>query len=114
MSGPETASGSRIAWPGVARGVVIGMSGAAAVFFVAGVFHALFLHEHPPDEFRHAHEWDILVLSVFSGLAGLFAAIAVSAWRRWAWWKRLLVVVMGPVVGIATLFALAYAKHWNS
>jgi H+/Cl- antiporter ClcA len=91
--------------------MVVVISCALATLCLAIVFRAVVLHVHPANEFRHAHEWDMLVLPIFAGLGGLFTAIALSAWRRWSWWRRLAVVVLGPILGIAAFFLLAYVRY---
>jgi hypothetical protein len=76
---------------------------------MALVFHAMFLHVHAPDEDRMEHEWDMFFLLISAALGGLFAAMALSAWRRWTWRKRLVAVVLGPLIGMAAFYALALA-----
>ena len=97
----------------IARIAVITVGVLVASLCVGVVAHGLFLHEHPPGEEQlQAHEGDPYVWGLLVGLGGMFATIAVSAWRRWRWWVRLFAVLVAPFATIAVVLVLFFAANW--
>jgi hypothetical protein len=91
----------------VARAIVVGLAGFAAIFFFVVFVKLAFFHVHSPSEHPMEHEWDPVLWAMLLALGGLFTGIALSAAFRWRWWVRAIVVLLAPFATIGTVYALA-------
>ena len=90
----------------VAGGVLMGL--AALISWIAPL---PVLHDHT-NEYRYAHEWDLLIVPAFSIAATVLFFAGLALFRRWGRWRALAWMLASPVIGWVLSLAILALGHW--